>query len=371
MKFPTRNAFGDTEIAAINECINYYKEKGIDPGYQGIFEKRYTDVFCQYMGGGYADAVATGTTALYVAIAALDLPAGSDILVSPITDPGTLSAIILQYRLTPRLMDSKPNSYNIGIEQFLARITPFTRAVVVVHSIGYPVTDIQEIVKEAHARDIHVIEDCSQSHGARVNGHPVGSFGDMAAFSTMYRKAHVAGSSGGVVYTRDRELYRLTLAHADRGKPSWNEDFNDRDPRQFLFPALNLHTDEISCSIGIASLARLDDTILKRLIFIAELAGRLNNPYEYTPNMSPFVYPIIAKREIADALLNKGIPLNPHYQYVVSEWPWIQKYLSDKFDTPNARDIRDRTFCLYLNENYGLKEAAFISTSLNQLIACQ
>ena len=194
---PMRAALGAHEEAIIKEVIEHYRGRGLDPGYQGEFEKRYTDAFVAQMGGGYADAVATGTAALFVAVAALGLPEGSEVIVSPITDPGSLSAIILN-RLVPRVADSAPGRYGMEVEQFVARITPKVRAVMVVHSIGQPV-NVREIVREAHARGIRVIEDCSQSHGAKVNGRPIGTFGDIAAFSAMYRKAHIAGGSGGIV----------------------------------------------------------------------------------------------------------------------------------------------------------------------------
>jgi perosamine synthetase len=367
---PRRAAMGAGETAIIQEVIDYYRERRLDPGYQGEFEKRYTDAFVAQMGGGYADAVATGTAALFVAVAALGLPEGSEVIVSPITDPGSLSAIILN-RLVPRVADSAPGSYGMGVEQFVARITPKVRAVMVVHSIGQPV-NVRDIVREAHTRGIRVIEDCSQSHGAKVNGRPIGSFGDIAAFSAMYRKAHIAGGSGGIVYSRDRDLFHQALAHADRGKPRWKNDFSDYDPNGFLFPALNLHTDEISCGIGLVSLSRLQDTIMRRLVFVAELTGRMRDrcklchPYGYSPSDSPFVYPIIvdvdriacSKIEFAEAVLAEGIGLNPHYRYLVVDWPWLKPYMADDFETANARDIRDRSFCLYLNENYGLSEAS-------------
>jgi perosamine synthetase len=367
---PARFALGEAEVAQVNAVIAYYREKHLDPGYGGPFEKSYTDAFVKFMGGGYADAVATGTASLYVAIAALDLPPDSEVIVSPITDPGTISAIILN-RLVPRVADSEPGTFNMGPEQFVARITPKTRAVMLVHSLGRA-ADVVGMVKEAHARNIRVIEDCSQSHGARVKGRPIGNFGDIAAFSTMYRKAHATGGSGGVVFTNDIDLHHRALAMADRGKPSWRPDFEDRNPNQFLFPALNFHTDEISCAIGVASLARLQETLLKRLTFLAELTGRLNDrakickPYGYSPNDAPFVYPIVVdvdritcdKEHFAKAVLAEGIGLNPHYRYLVSDWPWLKQYLPDDFDTPNARAMRDRSLMLYLNENYGNSEAA-------------
>jgi dTDP-4-amino-4,6-dideoxygalactose transaminase len=367
---PARFALGEAEIAQIHDVIAHYQEKQVDPGYAGVYEKAYTDAFVKFMGGGYADAVATGTASLFIAVAALDLPGGSEVIVSPVTDPGTLAAIILN-NLVPRVADSEPGTFNMGPEQFVARITPKTRAVMLVHSLGRA-ADSFGVTKEAHARDIRVIEDCSQSHGARIKGKPIGNFGDIAAFSTMYRKAHMTGGAGGVVFSNDIDLHHRALAAADRGKPSWREDFDDRNPNQFLFPALNFHTDEISCAIGVASLRRLPDTILRRLTFLAELSGRLNDradickPYGYSPNDAPFVYPIIVdvdritcgKEEFAKAVLAEGIGLNPHYRYLVTDWPWLKKYLPDDFNTPNARDIRDRSFMLYLNENYGNSEAA-------------
>lgn len=367
---PGRLALGDEEAAAIQKVITYYRERQLDPGYQGFFEQRYTAAFVDRMGGGYADAVATGTAALFVAVAALDLPPGSEVLVSPITDPGTLSAIILA-GLVPKVMDSSPNSFNVGAEEFAARCTGNVRAAIVVHSLGRA-ADMAKIMDEARARGVRIVEDCSQSHFARTGANFVGTFGDIAAFSTMYRKAHMTGGSGGLVYSRDQDLFHQALARADRGKPRWIEKFDDRNPNQFLFPALNFHADEISCAIGETSLRRLQNTILRRLTFVAEFTARLNHssrvcqPYGYSPNDSPFVYPVLvrpdaircSKTEFAEAVAAEGIGLNPHYQYLVADWPWVKKYLVDDFDTPNARSMRDRSFMLYVNENYSLTEAS-------------
>jgi dTDP-4-amino-4,6-dideoxygalactose transaminase len=374
---PFRRAIGVNERAMLLEALDHYNQRGLDPGYEGIFEQRYCKAFADLMDGGYADALATGTAALFVAVAALALPAGSEVLVSPITDPGSISAIIMN-GLVPRLVDTAPDSYNVGLAQVEARISSGTSCIMIVHSIGRPVTEIGEIVRLARARGIKVIEDCSQSQGATVRSARVGSFGDIAAFSTMYRKASITGASGGVIYTPDLELFRLAIAHADRGKPSWIEGFDDRNPSTFLFPALNLHTDELSCAIGLASLARLDDTRRRRLAFVAKVTRLLSEqcracrPYGYSNDDSPFIYPVIVdperivvtKEAFARAVLAEGIGLNPHYNYLVEDWPWAQRFLSDRFETSNARSIRDRSFNLYLNENYGLTEAEDIVAAI-------
>jgi len=374
---PGRFAFGDAELAAVQEVFCYYRERNVDFGYQGHFEEHYCQAFIRYLGvPGYADAVATGTAALFVALAALQLPRGSHVVVSPITDPGTINAIILN-GLVPVLMDSMPGSYNAGPEQFRQRLTPETRALVLVHAAGVaaPVDNFLPIARE---RGIKVLEDCSQSHGARLNGKMVGTFGDIAAFSTMYRKNHATGGCGGVIFTPDEKLYRLVRACADRGKAFWQPGFNEKDPKQFLFPALNLNLDELSCAIGIQTLARLERTNQRRRAFLRTLGEALRErsavctPSQMSDDDAPFFFPIFVAsgklscgvREFAEAIAAEGINVNPHYDYVVSEWPYVRAYLADEFATPNAAACRDASFNLLFNENYGPDEVRDITDAI-------
>src|SRR5262249_60313236 len=101
------------------------------------------------------------------------------------------------------------------------------------------------MVESAQGREIREREDCSGAFCARHKAKPVGTFGDIAAFSTMYRKAHMTGPSGGLVYSTNLDIFRSALTHSDRGKPRWRDDFDDRNPSTYLAPALNHHTDEI------------------------------------------------------------------------------------------------------------------------------
>ncbi len=365
---PPRGAIGQSERGMILEVLDYYDSLGLDPGYQGKFEQEYCKAFCKYHDGGFADAVATGSLAVYLALKALRLPKNSEILVSPITDPGSISTII-EAGLCPKLVDAAPGSYNIGPDEILAKLSDNVSGALVVHASGQAV-DIEPIEQLLKSRGVRLIEDCSQAHGAARNGKKVGCFGDIAAFSTMYRKTSITGGSGGLVFTRDIELYHMALAFADRGKPSWRENFDDRDPTEFLFPAMNLHTDEISCAIGIASLARLDATRIARLSYVNAVEKELRerqsvcSALKFGKDDSPFICPVFVdlarvkcdKRRFAEAVMAEGINLNPHYMYLVRDWPWVESYLSDTTDTPVAREMRDSSFCLYVNENYGHNE---------------
>jgi dTDP-4-amino-4,6-dideoxygalactose transaminase len=181
-----------------------------------------------------------------------------------------------------------------------------------------------------------------------------------------------------MVYSRNLDIFRNALAHADRGKPRWIPGFDDRNPETFLFPAMNWNTDELSCAIGLASLRRLHDTIIRRLAFVSELAALLADMdtmfslLPWRPTDSPFVLPVFVdltrskhnKIEIAEAVRAEGIGLNPHYRYVVAEWPWLKPYLADEFNTLEAVSSRNRSFCLYVNENYGSEEAMDVAAAL-------
>lgn len=370
---PARHALGHDEHNAIHECLRWHAARGEDPGYQGEFERRYTEAFCRFMGGGFADAVNSGTNAIFVALKALGIPEGSHVLVSPITDPGTFSAVILA-GLHPKLMDTAPDSYGVGLEQVRARLDGVS-ALILVHAAGQPIEDVGAIVAEARQYGVKVIEDCSQAHGASVKGRPVGTFGDFGVFSTMYRKAHMTGGTGGVVYTQDGELHRLALAHADRGKPRWEDDFSDQDPRHYLFPALNHHANEIGCAIGVASLGRLFSTIQKRRWWCHYLNEQLAEiplvrPYPRSASDSPFFLPVFVngdKRPVAQALLEAGVNVNPHYRFNAWEWRWLEPRLADSFIPENACKALDRTFCLRLNENYGPSDADLIARTLRSL----
>ena len=374
--FPPRALFDRECLTQVSKVFEESWARDTDFGYQEQFETLYTQAFCDYQGGGFADVVCTGTAAIFVAIAALQLPPSSHVLVSSITDPGTISAIILN-RLVPGLVDVEWESYNIGIDQFSSRISDRVKAAVVVHASG-KAAPIREIVGVAREKGIAVIEDCSQAHGAAIGNQKIGTFGDLAAFSTMYRKGHATGGSGGVVFTQNPHYHRLARAYADRGKPYWQAGYDEKDPGGYLFPALNLNRDEISCALGLATLAKLQATIEKRLAFLRNLresisgASKACRPTPVDSGDSPFFYPILvnqtslhcSKQFFAEAIRAEGIPINPVYRYVVSDWPWVKPYLSDDFSCPNAIAMRDNSFNLLFNEHCGDQEVSDVTEAI-------
>lgn len=366
---PFRNALGPDEVAALHEAIAHYAADGPDPGYQGPFEAAFCDAFVEMMGGGYADAVATGTGAVFVALEALAPPKGSEVLISPVTDAGPLNAILYQ-GCAPVVLDAAPCSYNVGLREVLSRLSDRVSAAILVHAAGEPIAEIEAIAAALRDRGVKLLEDFSQAPGATVGGRRVGTFGDIGATSTMHRKTLFAGASGGVVYARDRATHRRALAAADRGKPIWRENYDIRSPAQHLGPALNWNTDELSCAIGAASTRRLDAAIAARMAFVRALERRLAaesaacRAYALPDGASPFFLPIwvderrigCATRDFAEAVAAEGAPLNPEYGFLISDWPWAAAHAPSGIRAPEAEKTRRLSFNLFLNENYGAAE---------------
>ena len=263
--WPRRQLFGAEEKAAVEALMEMELREGGALVYAGKQTKAYCDEFAAFLGGGYAHAVNSGTNAVYVALRSLDLEPFTEVIVPPITDPGGCMPVPL-LNCIPIPADSTPGSLNVGPQQIEACITDRTSAIVLAHISGEPV-DLDPIVKMARERNILIVEDCAQAHGALYRGCPVGTLGDVAAFSTMFGKHHATGAQGGVVFTRNRHTSLRVQHTLDRGKPQGV----DNAPGN-LVCSLNFNQDELSSAIGRCQLRKLPSFIQNRRDFVAELA---------------------------------------------------------------------------------------------------
>ena len=378
---PPRIGFGPEEEKELMACIAHYRNLNSDPPYIGLWNKLFSEAFAEYQGGGFSLPVSSGTGALYVSLSSLGLPKGSTVLTSPVTCSGVLGSI-QALGFVPKVVDSAPSSFNIDAEQVEARISDDVSCLLVTHAAGEPV-DVPAIKSVLKNKSIVILEDCSQATGASIRGEKVGTWGEIAAFSTMYRKNLAAGASSGLVFTKDFETYRTALSYSDRGKPVWRLDLNLRDPQYASFPALNWNSSEMSNAIGLASLRRLDKTnelrrgFLKKLFVALAEADTVCSPYAYHDGFAPFYFPIFVDQEkikvsveqFATAVEAEGIPLGAKYGCLVNTWPWITEYLSDTFVARNALLARNSSFNLHLNENYGELEIKNIVEALAKVSA--
>jgi len=248
--WPPRRLFTEEEKQAAVDLFDSAIATGGVFTYNGEDEEAYCREFAAYMGGGYADAVNSGTSAVYVALRALDLEPFTEVVVPPVTDMGGVMPVPL-INCIPICADTAPGTYNVGPEQIEARITERTGALIIAHIGGLPV-DMDPILEIARARGIPVLEDCAQAHGATYKGRMVGTMGDVAAFSTMSGKHHATGGQGGVVFTQREDLYWRARQASDRGKP-----FGVEGVAQNVTCSLNLNLDDLSGAIGRVQLRKL------------------------------------------------------------------------------------------------------------------
>ncbi len=258
--------FGKEEKAAADRLFDESIRSGNAFGYNGPEEEAFGKEFAAFLGVKYADGVNSGSNAVFVALRSLDLPPFSEVIVSPVTDPGGIMPIVM-LNCIPVVADSVPGAYNTGAAQVEARITPLTKAIVVAHIGGEP-ADIEGILKVAKKHNLPVVEDCAQSHGARLHGKYVGTFGTYGSFSLMFGKHFCTGGQGGAVVCSEDELYWRERRAADRGKP-----FN-LPGQTNVWPSLNCNMDELHAAIGRAQLKKLPGIIARRQNFVKLLKDR-------------------------------------------------------------------------------------------------
>ncbi len=268
--WPSRGHFGREERAAVNALFDRATKTGSAPGYNGPDEEAYCKAFARSMGGGFVDAVNSGTTAVHVALRCLDLEPFTEVIVGAITDPGGFMPIPLM-NCIPIVADVAPGAYNTGPEQIAPLINKRTSAILVAHIAGEP-SDMPGIMRLARKHKLPVVEDCSQAHGALVKGRPVGTFGDVAAFSTMFGKHHCTGGQGGLVFTRSEKLYWRARQVSDRGKP-----FGLPAGSENCVASLNYNLSDLGGVIGLAQLKKLPGIVRRRRTVVARLAAKIKD----------------------------------------------------------------------------------------------
>lgn len=165
--------------------------------------------FAEWIGRRHAVAVTSGTTALHLAVAALDLPPGAEVLVSASTNIASALAIA-HNRLVTVPVDSERRTWNLDLDLLPSLVGERTRAIMPVHLLGNPV-DMDRLMPIARRHGLLVVEDCAESHGARVRGRMTGAFGDLACFSFYANKVITTGEGGMVLTDDDRVAERLRL----------------------------------------------------------------------------------------------------------------------------------------------------------------
>lgn len=182
----------------------------------GTETREFEKEFAAWCGTTHAVALANGTLALDVALKALGVGPGDEVVVTPRTFIASISCVV-NAGAVPVFADVEADSGNVSARTIAAVLSPRTKAVVCVHLAGWP-CDMDPIMALATERGLKVIEDCAQAHGARYKGRPVGSVGHVGAWSFCQDKIMTTGGEGGMVTTNDEALWRAMWSYKDHGK---------------------------------------------------------------------------------------------------------------------------------------------------------
>ena len=225
----------------------------------------FEDEFAKWCGSRYAVALANGTLALDVALQALGIKAGDEVIVTPRTFIASISCVV-NIGAIPVFADVDLNSGNITPETIAKVITPKTRAIICVHLGGWP-CDMDGIMNLANLHGIKVIEDCAQAHGALYKGKSVGTIGHVGAWSFCQDKIMTTGGEGGMVTTNDESLWRSMWAYKDHGK-SYEAVYEREHPPGYRWLHESFGTNwrmlEIQAAIGRIQLKRMSDWTARR-----------------------------------------------------------------------------------------------------------
>lgn len=314
--------FCEDEVAAAcavlrSGKVNYWT------GDEGVnFEKE----FASYIGCRYAVAVSNGTVALELALRAMGLEPGDEVVVPSRTFIASASAVVM-CGATPVMADIDRTSQNLTADTVERVLSPHTRAIVAVHLAGWP-CDMDPILSLAHDRNLKVLEDCAQAHGATYKGRKVGSIGDAGAFSFCQDKIMSTGGEGGIITTNDESIFEAAWSYKDHGK-----NYRAMHPREHSAEFRWVHDSfgtngrltEMQAAIGRVLLRKLDERVTARQanagLLTRELADvtglRLTVPppeighayYKYYAFMEPqHLHAGWSRDRIAAAIRMEGIP---------------------------------------------------------------
>lgn len=354
---------GQAEKAYVLDCLDSSWISSI-----GKYVSRFEAEFARFCGVRHAVTTNNGTTAIHLALVALGIGPGDEVIIPTLTFIATANAV--RYcGATPVLVDCDEDTLNIDVRAIEARITTRTRAIIAVHLYGHP-ADMDPILELAQKHNLHVVEDAAEAHGAKYKGRMVGSIGTCASFSFYGNKILTTGE-GGMVTTNDDDLASKLRLYRGQGM----------DPnRRYWHPVIgyNYRMTNIAAAIGCAQLERVNEALALRrrlaswyshgLVRIPDLVRPVEKGYaEHVYWMYTILLPKCGARTrelIREMLESRGIETRP----VFYPMHMLPPYEEEAARYPTATECSERGISLPTHELLTEEDVAYVCEELEAAI---
>lgn len=329
---------GQEEINAITRVIH---SGMIASGPEtAAFEKEFAD----FVGCKYACAVNNGTSALCLALAAIGVSPGDEVITTPMTFIATANAI-MSCGAKPVFADIEENSFNLCPKSVEKAITEKTAAIMPVHLYGLP-ANMTELRKIANKHEIFLIGDAAQAHGSDIDGEKVGALADIECFS-FYPTKNMTTGEGGMVTTNDEKLYHMLDSIRNHGRPD-----STLGKYEHIRFGLNLRITDIGSAIGRVQLNKLPkfNTIRNRnaMLLLEGLTGLEgiilpSIPEGYKHVWHQFTIRLDDRESLSEYLKSKDIETRTYYPRLVQDYPHLEQFSSE---CPTASKVVDQVISL-------------------------
>jgi perosamine synthetase len=335
---------------------------------QGPFVSRFEEQFAEYCDCRYAVSACNGTAALHLALAALKVRPGDEVILPSLTFMATAAAVVYM-GATPVFADSDPDTWCIAPESIRSLISARTRAIIAVHLYGHP-AEMDEILALAADHRIPVVEDAAEAHGALYKGRRVGGLGTIGIFSYYGNKLITTGE-GGMLVTNDKRL-------ADRARFLANHAMHPR--RRYWHPVIgaNYRLSNVQAALGVAQLERIDELLLQKLKvfrwyeqFLAGSAIELNPSGPSTRNSYWLVCALLPRGVSRDAVMRelnqRAIDTRPLF-YPMHTLPPLRKYANADHPPVIAADIASRGINLPSGVKLSKADVRYVADTLKEVL---
>lgn len=352
------------ELKYVTECI-----QGNWISSAGRFIRQFEELFSQKCGCKYGVACTSGTTALHLALATLGIGPEDEVIIPTFTMIATINAVTY-LGAKPVLVDSELETWNMDISQIEDKITPKTKAIMVVHTYGHPV-DMDKINVIAKHHGLYVVEDAAEAHGALYKDRPVGSLGDMACFS-FYGNKIITTGEGGMIITNNKEIADIAGNLRDH---AFSHD------RHFWHKYLgyNYRMTNLQAAVGLAQTERLEELVgIKRdnayyyTSLLKEIHGIVTPPEkEWVKNVF-WMYGILftdefglGRDEFRRRLAKNGIETRTFFIPMHLQPIYYKQYKGQQY--PNAEELCKRGLYLPSSTRLTRKDIDFIVETIREV----